>query len=87
MLRSRLCRTVLLATVLGAPLACTTVVRPGERLHDRDRDDYHVWNEGEERAYRAYLAERHREYVDYHRLNRHDQADYWHWRHDHPDRR
>jgi len=56
------------------------------RIYDEPRRDYHQWNRGEERSYRFYMTERHRGYVEYKRLDRRDQDDYWFWRHDHPDR-
>jgi len=37
-------------------------------------------------AYRRYLAERHREYREFRRLDRREQDEYWEWRHRHPDR-
>jgi len=55
------------------------------RVYDRDRKDYHDWNENEDRAYRRYWESRHRAYRDYERLNRREQSHYWSWRHSHPD--
>jgi hypothetical protein len=52
------------------------------RVYDRDRRDYHVWDSGENRAYRQYLAERHLRYVRYARQQRVQQSAYWHWRHE-----
>jgi hypothetical protein len=73
---------ILLAGALVAPsVACTGVVR----IYDEPRRDYHRWDDREERAYRVYLGERRREYVEFRRLNRQDQDDYWEWRHAHPD--
>jgi len=45
------------------------------------------WDDNEDRAYRRYLEERHRSYVDITVLNGRDQQDYWRWRHGHPDHR
>jgi hypothetical protein len=56
------------------------------RYYDDYRADYHPWNDGEVRAYRVWLVERHYEYRDFNRLNREQQRDYWRWRHDHPGR-
>jgi hypothetical protein len=56
------------------------------RYYDRDRRDYHEWNEHENRAYRRWQEERHeREVREFNRLNREQQRDYWRWRHEHPD--
>jgi hypothetical protein len=46
-----------------------------------------LWDDNEDRAYRRYLGERRRAYVDITVLNNRDQRDYWRWRHGHPDRR
>jgi hypothetical protein len=70
------------ATLAGSTAACVGRVR----IYDTPRQDYHRWNRGEERFYRVYLGERHREYVDFRRLNQRDQEEYWEWRHAHPDR-
>jgi len=56
-----------------------------QRIYDRDRKDYHDWNESEDRAYRRYWQGRHRAYRDFSRLNRREQSHYWSWRHSHPD--
>jgi hypothetical protein len=55
------------------------------RYYDRERKDYHQWNEQEERAYRNWMKEQHREYRDFGKLNRKNQKEYWHWRHEHPE--
>ena len=56
------------------------------RYYDREHKDYHEWNEHENAAYRHWLAEeRHEKYRDYGRLQRQRQAEYWRWRHEHPD--
>ena len=54
--------------------------------YDSYRADYHSWGDGEIRAYRVWLGERHYEYRDFNRLSRADQRAYWRWRHDHPGR-
>jgi hypothetical protein len=55
-------------------------------ITDDYRADYHPWNDGEGRAYRVWLVERHYEYRDFNRLSREDQRNCWRWRHDHPGR-
>lgn len=56
------------------------------RYYDRDRRDYHTWNDNEARAYRHWrVEEQHREYREFARAPRHDQRDYWRWRHEHAD--
>ena len=55
------------------------------RYYDRNHHDYHQWNEGEDRSYRVYLGERHRDYREFHLTTSKQQSDYWNWRHHHPD--
>ncbi len=57
-----------------------------KRYYDRDRKDYHDWDDREDRAYRHWLLEeRHERFREFGRLRREQQADYWKWRHEHPD--
>jgi hypothetical protein len=55
------------------------------RYFDRAGGDYHVWNEGEDRAYRFYLNDQHLGNREWRRLKYNDQAAYFQWRHNHPD--
>jgi hypothetical protein len=57
----------------------------GVRVYDGPHGDYHRWNDREERAYRVYLADQHRDYREFNRLERPEQDRYWSWRHDHRD--
>jgi hypothetical protein len=41
-----------------------------KRYYDRDGRDYHVYDSHEDRAYRFYLGERHRDYREFHTLRR-----------------
>jgi ribulose kinase len=81
------------AVLLGAALLGTTAFADDEhhekakRYYDRERKDYHEWNEHENQAYRHYMEENHRQYHDWAKANRREQQDYWKWRHDHPDDR
>lgn len=58
-----------------------------KRYYDRDRKDYHDWDDREAARYRHWLTEERHEqrFRDYSRLNRQQQAEYWRWRHEHPD--
>ncbi len=79
---------------LGMALMLAALVGPftlaaceGEiRFYDAPYGDYHRWDGHEEHAYRMYLEEHHRGYVEFRGLNQRDQDDYWRWRHDHDDR-
>jgi len=78
----KLVGALLLSTALAGSAGCFAAVR----IYDAPRNDYHRWDSGEERAYRAYLTERHLEYREFKRLGPGEQEQYWGWRHDHPDR-
>ena len=76
----------------GAALVGPVVVNAEEhhekrekRYHDRDGRDYHRWNDHEDRAYRVYLGEQHREYLDFGRVREPQRREYFRWRHTHPD--
>ena len=56
------------------------------RYYDRHHRDYHVWNSREDVAYRRWLEERReRNHREFYALRRNEQAEYWEWRHRHPD--
>lgn len=85
--------SLLLGASLLAPLglkAASPAARPADddharRYYDAEHKDYHTWDARENAAYRHWWTEeRHeREYRDYDRLNREQQAEYWRWRHEH----
>jgi hypothetical protein len=72
------------AALLG-PAAFADDPHHDKRYYDRERKDYHEWNEHENQAYRHYLEDNHRTYHDWAKANRKEQQEYWHWRHEHPD--
>jgi hypothetical protein len=76
----KLINAVLLAGVLGGSFACTA----GVRVYDEPHRDYHRWDRNEDRVYRVYLTDNHREYRDFNRLDKKQQEEYWAWRHSHP---
>jgi hypothetical protein len=55
------------------------------RFYDHQHKDYHNWNDNEDRSFRVYLGERHREYHPFVELKVKEQNAYWNWRHRHPD--
>ncbi len=59
--------------------------KPNKRYYDRDRRDWHSWDDREDRAYRRWLAEERKEHRDFSKLNRKERTRYWLWRHTHPD--
>lgn len=56
-----------------------------QRIYDPVHKDYHSWDAREDGAYRRWLEEKHEAYVEYNRLDRKRQEDYWKWRHKHED--
>jgi hypothetical protein len=74
-------RSLVLVVALASSVACAA----GIRVYDEPHRDYHRWNAPEDRAYRVYLSEQHREYREFSRLERGEQEQYWAWRHGHPD--
>jgi hypothetical protein len=77
-----------MSLALGSSLLAPVIGMAAERReYDRERRDYHEWNEQEGRAYRHWLMEeRHeRRYREYRRLKAQQQREYWHWRHEHAD--
>jgi len=52
------------------------------RVRDPYYNDYHVWNNDEVVYYNRWRVETRRPDVDYRRLRRDDQREYWRWRHD-----
>ena len=69
--------------ISASNLGCAARVR----LYDQDHADWHRWNGDEDHAYRSYLSENHKDYREFSQLNRDEQAQYWNWRHSHPDDR
>jgi hypothetical protein len=56
-----------------------------KRYYDRDGRDYHTWNDHEDRAYRIYLGEQHRDYREFAQVKAAQRREYFRWRHGHPD--
>lgn len=78
---------LVLSTVLIGPVATRAddSNHHEKRYYDRSGRDYHTWNNNEDRAYRAYLQEQHRNYRNFNKENRGQQQQYFKWRHEHPD--
>ena len=86
---------LIMTTTLAVPFVVPTSAVAGERpvgatitvrTYDPYRRDYHAWDRREARAYRAYLAERHRAYVSYERQRLAQRRAYWRWRHEREER-
>jgi hypothetical protein len=70
-----------LASAGMASFGCSTHVR----YYDADHNDWHRWDDHEDRAYRRYWDDKHSNYREFTSLNDNEKKDYWKWRHDHPD--
>jgi hypothetical protein len=57
-----------------------------KRYFDQGHNDWHVWDENEDRAYRTFMNGRHWPYREITELLPRDQQRYWDWRHQHPDK-
>lgn len=81
--------TLLLAGALFAPVGIMKADEhdKAKRYYDKQRHDYHEWNEQEEHSYQRYLQEQKRQNHAWAKASRREQADYWKWRHEHPDAR
>jgi hypothetical protein len=84
---------LLLGAALMVPVALraddskstTTTTTTTNRYYDSDAKDYHQWTPSEDHAYRVYLGEQHRDYVEFPKEKVTEQREYFKWRHGHPD--
>ena len=74
--------SLLLAAVLVTPVS---ILAQDHRVYDSEHKDYHNWDDHENQAWHRYLAENHRKDHEFEKANKKEQADYWKWRHSHPD--
>src|SRR5262249_6881256 len=84
----RLFSTVMLGFALLIPVATSMSIVSAKddhhpkRFYDKDRRDWHPWNDGENRFYFQFRTERHWPDRDFWRLKKSQQRDYWRWRHE-----
>lgn len=69
----------------GSVVVAATPQEASVRVYDSHHHDYHNWDDREDQAYRGYLVERHQDYRAYDKQNHREQANYWNWRHSHPE--
>src|ERR1700722_11889743 len=65
---------------LIAPVATMADDHHDKRYYDRDGHDYHTWNNQEDRAYRVYVQEQHRDYREFRKTKVVERRDYFKWR-------
>ncbi len=81
---------LLLGIALIAPVALRAedekkTTTTTSKRYDSEEKDYHSWSPTEDRAYRVYLGEVHRDYVEFPKVKVVEQREYFKWRHGHPD--
>ena len=83
----RFLNSLLLGAALLAPIALTpSQLRADDRkYHDAARNEDHVWNAHEDKAYRIWVKDNHRKYVNFGNSKNRTKSAYWAWRHDHND--
>jgi hypothetical protein len=70
-------------SIVAAPARQDAAVQ--DRVYDADHKDYHNWDDHENQMWHQYLTENHKKERDFQKAEKKEQADYWKWRHDHPD--
>jgi len=87
----RFWNVALLSAALMVPIAMTPTAlraqdqRSARTYHDKQHNDDHAWNGQEDKAYRIYAKQNHRQNVGFSKLKEDDQQNYWNWRHEHSD--
>jgi hypothetical protein len=86
----RLISSLILAAAITAPMAIVAAATPNDdgvqiRVYDRNHKDYHNWDDHENTAWGVYLTNNHRKPHEFAHSSRREQANYWNWRHSHPD--
>lgn len=81
---------VLLAAALVAPAVMLAAPTPADegvqvRVYDSRHKDYHNWDDHENTAWGIYLSNNHKKAHEFKNSSKKEQADYWNWRHAHPD--
>ena len=86
----RLVASLCLTALLAAPLAVIAAPKPqaavSVRIYDKDHKDYHNWDSHENEMWGQFLVENKRKNHEFAKASQKEQAEYWKWRHDHPDR-
>lgn len=61
---------------------CAVHAGIGYRVYDPYYSDYHTWDQPEIGYYNQWTVETHRPHVEYRKLRKQDQREYWTWRHE-----
>ena len=84
---TRYLSSLFLSVALLAPAAliAAPAAQEDRGVYDREHKDYHHWDDHENEVWKRFLVENHRKEHDFARANKREQAEYWNWRHSHPD--
>jgi hypothetical protein len=82
--------SLLLASAIAPPAALLATPSPKDdgvqvRVYDRNHKDYHNWDDHENTAWGVYLTSNHKKPHEFAKASKREQANYWNWRHAHPD--
>ena len=77
-LSHRMIGMTLFAAALASPMAMTACASGG--LYDSYGQEYYGWNAGEDRYYRRWEIETHRDHRAFNRRSSEEQRAYWGWR-------
>jgi hypothetical protein len=78
-LSHRLIGLTFFAAALASPVALTACASGG--FYDSSGREYYGWNAGEDRYYRRWELETHRDHLAFNRRSADEQRAYWGWRH------
>ena len=87
---NQLISSLILASAIAAPMTILAAPAPKDdsvqvRVYDRNHKDYHNWDDHENTAWGVYLTNNHKKPHDFSKASKREQANYWNWRHAHPD--
>jgi hypothetical protein len=79
--------TLILAGAFVAPFAAAipAAQEVKVKVYDSNHKDYHEWDDHENDAWVRFQGEKHWKTHEFAKANKKEQAEYWDWRHSHPD--
>jgi hypothetical protein len=85
----RFIASLILTAAFAAPVAIMAASTPQVgvqvRVYDKNHKDYHNWDDHENQQWGIYLNANHKKPHEFAKANKREQANYWNWRHSHPD--
>jgi|ERR1039458_4223479 hypothetical protein len=88
---NRYVASLILTAALVAPLSILAIPRPQDadaknKVYDKQHKDYHNWDDNENRAWGQYQTDNKKTPQEFSKAKPKEQAQYWNWRHAHPDK-